>query len=157
MPKAFQSEKILMDPERTLRAGVRKVWKRGQGGSIESKAFVRPSSNREKKKEEEERAITSSFSPGKNSRSPASLFSKSCKFSSAVPFRSSGSFSPILTYSDCDLFARFASLDFIKFLLTRGNRAKRRSHQRGARNFLPTDKRERFGLALPMQSRRRPR
>lgn len=51
MPKAFQSEKILMDPERTLRAGVRKVWKRGKGGSIESKAFVRRIVKKKKKRE----------------------------------------------------------------------------------------------------------
>ena len=54
MPKAFQSEKILMDPERIpWRSGVRKACGSG-AGSIESKAFESLKKKKEKEKERTE-------------------------------------------------------------------------------------------------------
>lgn len=52
MPKAFQSEKILMDPERIpWRSGVRKACGSG-AGSIESKAFESFEKKKRKRKKE---------------------------------------------------------------------------------------------------------
>lgn len=122
MPKAFQSEKILMDPERIpsrSRAGVRKA--RGSGaGSIESKAFVRRIVKKEKKEKERKRKKERNLSLflRKNSKLPPSVpFFR--KFSSA-PSVSSREYQHILILKKegdsrtVDLV--FTSLDFIKFL-----------------------------------------
>ena len=69
MPKAFQSEKILMDPERIpWRSGVRKACGSG-AGSIESKAFESLKKKKKKKRKEEKNEL--------------SLFLRFRKFSSA--------------------------------------------------------------------------
>lgn len=141
------------------------MWKRGRGRIDRVESFR--SSNREKKerrKRKEKERITSPFSPEKIPDFP--LFERfQIRNVSSAPL-SRDPFSRISTYSnskkkrkeihDPTRYSR-ASISLSFFFERARNRPKRRSHQRGARNFLPTDKRERFGLALPMQSRRRPR
>lgn len=156
-----------MDPERTLRDRVRGCEKCGSGagaGSIESKAFVRRIVKKRKEgKEKRKNGLPFPFPQKKFQTSP---FSNVFKFANFHRPPLSRSFSRISTYSNSKKKRKVihdptrcsrASISLSFFFERARNRPKRRSHQRGARNFLPTDKRERFGLALPMQSRRRPR
>lgn len=122
MPKAFQSEKILMDPERIpsrSRAGVRKA--RGSGaGSIESKAFVRRIVKKGKKEKERKRKERTEPLPFPQKKFQTSSFRPFFRKFSSAPSVSSREYQHILILKKegdsgpVDLV--FTSLDFIKFL-----------------------------------------